>query len=307
MNSVGGRYGMHSGSGKFKNLEVVDNVFYQGNAIPLISKGQTWYVDGSVNSNGNGKTWGTAFKTIAAAVSAAGTNGDTIFVAPGDYEISATIAITKNNLRIIGPNKSCNDYAALVYNDDAFDIFSIDANNVSIVGLGIATVDDAGVGIAISGTTTAYKAYIAGCRFDGWGKGTYAITVDDTNDAPDLTVEENLFRSWTTGCIYHNTTRAMYRNNYFFVDADDIGINVANTGANRPDSIITHNNFVGIAGTGSTTGIKTNGAITAGGLLITENFLAGTWDVTITANAAYACVNNYVADASGGALVDGNA
>jgi hypothetical protein len=44
----------------------------------------TWYVDGSVVSGGDGKSWETAFRTIQGGVNAAG-EGDTVIVAEGTY------------------------------------------------------------------------------------------------------------------------------------------------------------------------------------------------------------------------------
>jgi len=295
---------MHSGSGKFKNIEAVENLWFQGNSL-VTSPGNVWYVNSSVSISGDGKTWGGAFKTIAEAVDTAGSNGDVIYVAPGDYEISEPIDITTNNLKIIGLNKSYNDYVALVYNDDAFDIFSVDANNVSIIGLGISTVDDAGVGIAIAGTTTSYKCYIANCRFDGWGKGTYAITCDDTQDAPDLTIEDCYFRSWETGCIYANATRTLIRNNTFKVTVDTTGIQYVPTGGTRPDGIIDGNRFFGVANA-STTAIAMTGTPTAGTLMIVDNKLAGTWDVTIEAESNGAGCQNFEGSTTGGSLIDCN-
>lgn len=110
-NKIGGRYGFHSGSAKVKNMEVTDNLFFQGDNIAA-AQGNVWYVNSAASVSGSGKTWSSPFSTIAEAVTAAGENGDIIYVAPGDYEISATIAIDKDNLKIIGPNKSCNDYSA---------------------------------------------------------------------------------------------------------------------------------------------------------------------------------------------------
>ena len=304
MKRVGGRYGMHSGSGKFKNLEATGNFWFQGNSM-VGTPGNIWYVNSSASSNGSGKSWDSPFDNIASAVSAAGEKGDIIYVAPGDYPLSSTIAIAKDNLSIIGPNKSCNDYAALIYNDDAFDLMSIDSNNVSIMGLGFAPIDDAGVGIAIAGTTVAYKVYIAHCRFDGWGKGTYAITTDDTQDSPDLTVEHCYFRSWVTGCIYANSTRDLYRNNMFYVTTDTMGIQYVPTTGLRPDGRIMDNDFVGVANA-STTAIAFTGTPTAGTLIMARNMLAGSWDVTIEAESTDAGVQNFEGTTTGGTVIDCN-
>lgn len=212
-------------------------------------RGSIWYVDSNTDTthtgNGDGKSWETAFTTIASAISAAGTRGDVIMVAPGDYEISASLAITKDNLTIIGPNKSANDYAALIYSSAAIDLITIDAHNVSIIGLGISAAGGAGDGIKIATTSASYKCYIARCRFDGWGNAGYGVCTDDTNDCPDLVIEDCLFRSWATGGIYSNVTRGVIRNNMFWVDAAAIGIKYVQTGGNRPDSMCYGNFIIG--------------------------------------------------------------
>lgn len=226
------------------------------NAVVAGNPGNVWFVDSTNGSDttNQGKSWADAFASIATAVDAAGSNGDTIYVAPGDYVISEAIDITTNNLKIIGPNKSCNDYSALVYSSAAIDIFTIDANNVSIVGLGISTVGGNGNGITIAGTTASYKCYIAHCRFDGYGKTGTGIKCDSTQDQPDLVVEHCLFREWSAAAIDHNATRAMYRYNLINVKAGGIGIDCKPTGGNRPDTWIYGNLILGSNSTD--TGIK---------------------------------------------------
>ena len=287
---VGGRYGMHSGSGKFKNLEVVKNMWLQGNAVPVVSPGNVWYVNSGATNNGDGKSWDSPFTTIAAALTAAGTGGDTIFIAPGDYEISAALAVTKNNLTIIGPNKSANDYAALVYSDAAMNLMTIDAHNVSVVGLGFSAAGGNGHGIAIAGTSASYKAYIAHCRFDGWGNTGYGVKCDDTNDQPDLTVEDCLFRSWATGGIYMNATRGVVRRNMVWCDAASIGINFVQTGGNRPDNMCYENYVIGSNSTD--TGIKIAATEPTDGTLLVANNVVTNCATNITQDKSDAGVVN---------------
>ncbi len=57
---------------------------------------ETWYVDGSKGQSGDGKSWETAFVTIAEAIAAAA-DSDTVVVGPGDY---GGIAVGGKGVRI---------------------------------------------------------------------------------------------------------------------------------------------------------------------------------------------------------------
>lgn len=269
----------------------------------LTKDSDIWYVDANKTAptaSGDGKSPQTAFLTIAEALTAAG-DGDSIYIGPGDYEISAALAVTNSNLKIIGPNKSCNDYAALIYSDAAMDLMTIDANNVSVVGLGFSTVGGNGNGISISGTTTSYKVYIAGCRFDGYGKVGTGVFCDATQDSPDLVVENCLFREWSAAAINHNATRAMYRGNLINVKAAGIGIDCTPTEGNRPDSWIIGNYILGSNSTD--TGIKiASTEPTDGTLLIAENVVTNC-NLNITQDKSDAGVVNNGTYGDGNALV----
>lgn len=305
-NKIGGRYGMHSGSIKAKNIEATNGLMIQGNTFPT-GPGNTWYVNSAVNASGTGKTWDLAFKTIAEALTAAGTGGDTIYIAPGDYVIAAALEVTKDNLRIIGPNKSANDYAALIYTSAADNLMEIDAHNVSIIGLGFSAAGGNGHGIAIAGTSASYKCYIAHCRFDGWGNTGYGVKCDDTNDQPDLVVEDCLFRSWATGGIYSNTTRGVYRRNMIWCDAASIGINFVQTGGNRPDSMAYENYIIGSNSTD--TGIKIASTEPTDGTLLVANNVVTNCATNITQDKSDAGVvnNGTYGDSAAPVIVDPNA
>ena len=65
----------------------------------------TWYVDSS-NSSGtyNGNLWNTAFNTLQEAIDAA-SEGDTIFVAKGTYNHTATYELKTKNIKLYGSFK----------------------------------------------------------------------------------------------------------------------------------------------------------------------------------------------------------
>lgn len=269
-------------------------------------KTNVWYVDTNktVDVTGNGTTWTEAFLTITEALAAAGDN-DVIFVAPGDYDEGAALAVTQDGLKIIGPGNDHQNVVLILSDTASHHLMTIDANNVEIAGLGFTQTKDNYNGIVLAGTEASYKVHIHDCRFDGYSAGEYAIKCDDTNDAPDLLVENCVFRSWQTACIYANATRDIYRNNKFLVTTAKTGIVYVPDAGDRPDGLIYENYFLGASGT-TTVGVSLSNTPTAGLLLISQNYFAGTWDTTIEASTATACVNNYVADASGGGLIDGN-
>ena len=270
--------------------------------------GDVWYVDSTNGNNSNdGKSWATAFASIQTAIDAAGTTGDVIFVGPGDYSIATALTIGTNNLTIIGPNRSANDYRALVYTSAAANLVEVDANQVSIIGLGFSAAGGNGHGIAVSGTTASYKLYVAHCRFDGWSNTGYGVKTDDTQDSPDIIVEDCLFRSWATGGIYANATRGVYRRNMIWADAASVGINFVQTGGNRPDSMAYDNMIIGSNSTD--TGIKIAATEPTDGTLLVANNVVTNCSTNITQDKSDAGVvnNGTYGNSAAPVIVDPNA
>lgn len=240
--------------------------------------------------------------SVSYAVSLCTTNA-VIIVARGDYDETETIAITVNGVKILGPGPDTQN-KAMIYDGAAggYDLMTINANEVVIDGLAFSAAGDTFDGIVVAGSVASYKVAIRNCRFDGWS-GEYGIQAGGTLDCPDLLIENNLFRSWNTAAVRVNGTRSCVRNNIFHVVTDKIGLEHIPAGGNRPDNVYLDNVFSGIANS-STTGIKFTGAPNNGTIMIGRNMFFGTWDTSITTIAAHGGVNNYVADAAGGALID---
>ena len=263
---------------------------------------ESFYVDAAITSSGDGSSWENAFKTITEAIAVATTAGDKIFVAPGDYDEGATIAVVTNGLHIIGPGPDTQNKAMIYGNAGEYDLMTINAHEVVIDGIAFSDVTDTYDGIVIGGTSASYKVTIRNCRLDGWD-GEYGIQAGAVNDCPDLLIENNLFRSWNTAAIQVNCTRSCIRNNIFHVVTDKIGIEHVPAGGNRPDNVYIDNLFSGISNA-STTGIKFTGAPSNGACITARNLFAGTWDTVITQVAAYVGINNYQGNADGGVLID---
>ena len=159
----GGRYGMHSGSAHFKNLEVDDELFVGNKAISAANTpGRVLYVDRNHNlagSSGDGSSWDAAFLTIGEAIAAVNADftGATkksrgrnavIYIAEGWYgEIPLTL--TASDVLIIGTAPGHHDPTVLYGSATAggFDINSggpaltITGSNNEIRNIGFFTYD----------------------------------------------------------------------------------------------------------------------------------------------------------------------
>lgn len=267
------------------------------------TRSEVYYVNANVVSSGDGLSWANAYKTITEAVAVATVAGDIIYVAPGDYDETATVAITANGISIIGPGPDTQN-KAMIYDGvgTGYDLMTINANEVVIDGIAFSAAANNYDGIVIGGSSPSYKVTIRNCRLDGWS-GEYGIQAGAVNDCPDLLIENNLFRSWNTAAVQVNCTRSCVRNNIFHVVTDCIGLEHIPAGGDRPDNVYLNNRFSGVANA-STTGIKFTGAPGNGTCMCGGNWLFGTWDTSITQVAAYIGIENYAGSTAGGTLVD---
>jgi len=103
---TGGRYGQHSGSARYKNLQVDNVMIVAGGQITPATPGKIFHVDGNKAASGNGLSWNTAFKTIQEAHDAAtSARGDIILIAPmtsGSGRYNENVLITKESLTFMG-------------------------------------------------------------------------------------------------------------------------------------------------------------------------------------------------------------
>lgn len=317
-NRVGGRYGMHSGSGKFKNLQVDESMWLQGNAM-IASPRNVWYVDSSKGSNGDGKSWSSPFNTLALAVAGA-SNYDTIIVAENSIETIASggITITQTGLRILGSNgSSLRQAAALKIIAGTSPMFTITADRVEIAGFNLScriAYPCICIGSVADGIGTAvYSTWIHDNNFDGYGASTFAVAMGGAGgfgvatqcDAVNAVIENNYFAGHVTAAVVVSGTRMSVVNNEFNVPVDTIGVSVVETGSNRGYWRVHDNKFTGIANA-STTAIKFAGNTTSGQGTVIGNLLTGTWDVTITDNTGDIGCLNYTGSTTGGSLVDFN-
>lgn len=265
---------------------------------------QIWYVDSgkSTATSGDGLTWDAAFITLAEAVDAAGDH-DTILVAPNDIETvdAAGIEITQEGLRIIGSASSQGGQNSAFKCTGTDAMIRIAADRVEIAGIYLSqrgaypTIE---IGSATVGAV--YETHIHHCNFDGYGTATYGVTgYNQTVDTVCLVVEDNYFMSFATAAIHCNGTRDTYRGNTIIVPTSTTGIYVVNNAGDRAYTCIVDNYLSGIT---DAVGIEFAGTPTAGTLMLAKNYLCGTWGTSIT-DVTGGC-ENYVMDASGGALIN---
>lgn len=259
-----------------------------------------WHVWSVVSASGSGVSWETAFKTFAEALLAASA-GDTIKVRGEFNESGLEIAV---ELHIIGDDVSNNHYRTLFYSNAATPIFIIKANNWTMMNFGIA--QQAAQPIIQLGDAAAqawYKGYIGNCKFDGWGTATSGISFGHaTVDAPDIHIENCLFRSIAGTHIVSNATRGRYNRNKLLVSASQVGIDHQPDTSDRPDTIIEENLIVGV--NSGDTGIKITNTPDAGKLIARRNDIFNC-ATPITQKATNVAVQmNYQNDGAGGALID---
>lgn len=242
-----------------------------GNAIKqILDNGKdVWYADSGITASGIGTTWSTAFKTITEAVAAASA-GDAIIL-KGEFDEGAPIVLSVE-LSLIGQNTSSNQNNTLIQSAGAAHVLiDVEANNCKIWNIGFAqTTAETAIEIGDGAGDAWWKLHIKGCKFDLFGTGTTAITSTAVGDAPDLHIEDCLFRSFATSAIVSNFTRAKINNNTFIVPTAKTAIvHDPNTGS-RPDTRIFDNQFITVDSTDGI-GITVTNAPTAGFLDISGN------------------------------------
>lgn len=265
--------------------------------------GYDFYVDstnGSDNWDGLGGWDDEPLASIGQALTNIGTRKYCrIFVAPGDYLISAVLNPNVEGTKILGPGDAFRNVSMIYASSTAHHLMTINNHHIEIDGMSLSAATDTYDGIQVSSSTASYKVKISNCRLDGWS-GEYGIKV---NESPDIVVMNNLLRSWNTAAIYSNATRGNYIGNIIHVVSSKTGIEHVPSGGNRPDNVYIGNYFSGVTNS-TTTGIKMTGTPSNGSCIIADNRFCGSFDVTITQTAAVVAVENWYSTNAGGAQVD---
>lgn len=218
--------------------------------------GNVWYVDKSVTSSGNGKSWSKAKATITEALALA-QDYDIIRIAAGFYTEAATLTVTQVGLKIFGENTTGKTRGPVGIKTPTSAgpciTVAVNANDVEIAGIAFITTSGQ-KGIQLGGATTGYvwRTHIHDCSFHGDGTGTYAIAVYGATTSPqagafpdvaECTIEDNWFYAWATAAICAYGTRVAVKNNTIFIPANGYGIVI---GVGRPFGDYTGNHIFGV-------------------------------------------------------------
>ena len=267
---------------------------------PSIRWGDDWFVDSAVSGT-SGKSQSEAFATITEALAVA-QDYDTIWVAAGDYDEGAALAITQTGLKIIGQSNS-NQMLTMLYSSSAsHHLMTINAHNVEISNMGFYQTKDTYSAIMCSTTASFFKIWIHDCRFTS-SAGEYGVHFGTTYDSPDCLLENCKFDAWQTAAIYCYCTRGCVRHNDVITVAAKIGIHLPATGSNRGGLMCYKNNVLGVNSTD--TGISV-GAVNAGMLFLSGNLVCGcgTANISQFANGQYCGTENYASSTAPGAIID---
>ena len=269
-NKIGGRYGMHSGSAKFKNLEVTGTTWVQGNAL-TVNPGNTWYVDGDVNASGTGNSWDSAFKTIQEGVTAAKAD-DIVYVAakkltdttgdPTSYAENIIIPFANAGMALIGVNRGKTQGGLpqiKIGGASTTAMLKIRAPGCLIANLCINGASSTGGGILLDDDYIAKAAYgtsIVGCFFknckthatDGTTGG--AIMWSAYGCAGQVLISDNRFyRCLTDICVINTTKTApqdvVIENNHFSNSPASTDCNIYSGGNGFGGGLMIRNNVFG--------------------------------------------------------------
>jgi hypothetical protein len=309
------RFGWHSGNVHARNITTNGQLSVKGaqvvGTLPLVS-GKTWYVNPNLSKNGDGTSMAGGFTNITDALAVAG-NYDVILVSQASIMTCPTAGwtITKTGLKIIGDNSHPGTQAnAIKKIAGTTPIFTIKADRVEIANLCLSQrIAYAAIAIGDTAGQAYYQVYIHDCNIEGQSGSTYGITpgpegaaANDQCDPVNLVVENCTFRGFAVAAITANGTRDAYLDNMIYVTTNALGINYLPASAGDRDyTTIIGNQFVGLSAT-TTKGILFASTPTVGTLALANNYLSGTWNVTIT-DTGSGCMN-YAGDGSGGALIN---
>ncbi len=236
-------------------------------------KGIKHYCDWNSGSDTNsGSSWDKAFKTITHALSIAGNNG-IIVIGTGIYLEGATLAITENELKLIGVQSSGWTFGQpSIHTHGTETLITVNPTGVGQVEIADLSFHDQGAGksLLVGNLAAVWRLHVHNCFFGGNGVALNGIDVGSTHDAPFAIIEDCYFENYVTACINQNAYNSMVRRCQFNLRTNQKGITYAPNAASRPFGSILSNKFVTLDGTNSV-GVNVSNTPTAGYLLVDDN------------------------------------
>lgn len=160
--------------------------------------GDRWYVNQARSSSGDGTSWDAAYKTIQEGVNkAANNNNDRVFIAPGAYNETVTIANTKNMLTLIGVGGL--GAAFIEPATVGAEGMLVQASDVTLINLGVAGEATSDYALKVAGNRPGGTGTKFGRRFRAFhckferGEGTgpvIILTGDDNYQVADLLLSD---------------------------------------------------------------------------------------------------------------------
>ena len=238
-------------------------------------------------------------------------HGDVVVVFPGNYEISATLTMTNDRVRLFSWDYFRGESApsvAITSATDDFDLMTVNADQIEIAGIRFANGSDTANSCIVVGSTGAcVGVYIHDCKFAVGGG--YGVEVGSANGTVnDITVRHNTFiqiddNAGAAGVYLGYVVRGDVDENLFLTDqAGTYGISIRN--AATGGTVIRNNDFF----IEEDNGVAIFRAGVAVDAMICRNRVAG-GPTTLTAisqlvdGGDYA-VGNQVSDNTGGAQID---
>ena len=304
---VGGRYGFHSGSGHMRNCEVDERFRVAGNEMPIqLQNGDIYYVDKTVSSSGDGRSWGTALKTVTEGLAAL-SDYDTLIIGPGNYDEAAKMTLTGlKGVRIFGASNGFSwGEGSTCIRDVTSEADLLDlTGNQSLEIAGITFVNSTAKD-AINFTGLNYATHIHDCNFVGNCGGAdmmdYAINTGYTN-GPQTYVHHCKFDRIDVAAITCPQQRFVCHDCLFIVADAAIGIDVSPMTSSY--HAIFNCNFCGAAGDNGDQGIDIADNSLPGRLIVCGCNFAGCVCTGGGTDAEIDVVNNYASSAAGGAIED---
>ena len=175
--------------------------------------------------------------------------GDAVVITSGSYAPSASIAIAKSNIKIMGLSiDGMGADVSIAGASDADEIFNVNANKVSFEGLRLNCYSTTKNGIAFGETAVCYYSSVKNCRFNG---GATQIEAANTFDSPELVIDGCTFRGATTASVNMNVSWGMIDNARFNSDGiattDVIHIGDATNAPSRDDMEVRNSTINGTA------------------------------------------------------------